>query len=176
MFQNIDSETIKERGECQGSVYISHSSCLYFKWEGCEEIWRTDVVQGNADKQERQYGFSDNYRQSYFRWPDRLTEEEVPMKMFCWLWGELHWALGIVSEGRSSTSRVVWHKNFISKVLLHLCPCAGLAEPCQDGIPARPCPCARGTWSTHCRGCSCLPWSQSKVRDTMQIQERQTRP
>lgn len=62
MFQTGESGTIKERGECQGSVYISHSSCLYFKWEGCEEIWRADVVQGDAHKQERQDGFSDNYK------------------------------------------------------------------------------------------------------------------
>lgn len=172
MFQTGESGTIKERGECQCSVCISHSSCLYFIWEG----WRTDVVQGNADKQERQYGFSANDRQSYyFGWPDMLTEE-VPMKMFCWLCGELHWALGIVSQGRSLTSRPVLYQTSISSVLLHLCLCAALAEPYQGGIPAPSSPCARCTLSTHCRGCSCLALSRSKVKDTMQICKRQTRP
>lgn len=128
MFQTGESGTIKERGECQGSVYISHSSCLYFKWEGCEEIWRADVVQGNAHKQERQFGFSANCRQSYFRWPDTLTE--VPMTVFCWLCGELHWALGIVSHGRSSASRVVWYEISVSPVFV--CSPAG---PWQGAIP-----------------------------------------
>lgn len=141
MFQTGESGTIKERGECQGSVYISHSSCLYFKWEGCEEIWRADVVQGNAHKQERQFGFSDNCRQSYFRWPDTLTE--VPMTIFCWLCGELHWALGIVSHGRSSASRVVWYEISVSSAC---CTCV-CVQPCRtlagwNPTPAAPAPAA----------------------------------
>lgn len=41
-------------------------------------------MQGNGDKQERQYRFSDNYRQSYFRWPDTDKSDHENVLLVVW--------------------------------------------------------------------------------------------
>lgn len=130
-------------------------------------------MQGNTDEEKRHNRFSDNYRESYFKWPRMLTKEQVPLgSVLLVVWRSLLWAFATASQSRSFTSRVFSSTTFIC-ASCSTCACVQpLQESCHYIIQttsalrsAASLPGAvKYTWNVHCGGCFCCLHLGSRLK------------